>query len=279
MTSRHDWGFSEPLDDIRGEVAIAGVGESEHTRASGRTPTEITAQAVERALEDAGLPPDQVDGLMWNATSDGFDAQAFRDHFGVRQDIWESDSGGGMVWAATAPYQAAQALRAGRAKYILNVFSVAWATQRAEMTGGPGQFHAAELFKQNLELPFGWFPQPIYFATIARRHMHEFGTTEDQLGAIAVAGRRHANRNPAAVMHHRTLSLEQYRKSPKIADPFRKEDCCLISDGGGAYLMTTAARARSRARSEVSFARAAQKYGPRTRTRAAQSSLNAEARC
>lgn len=254
MTSRHDWGFSEPLDDIRGEVAIAGVGESEHTRASGRTPTEITAQAVERALEDAGLPPDQVDGLMWNATSDGFDAQAFRDHFGVRQDIWESDSGGGMVWAATAPYQAAQALRAGRAKYILNVFSVAWATQRAEMTGGPGQFHAAELFKQNLELPFGWFPQPIYFATIARRHMHEFGTTEDQLGAIAVAGRRHANRNPAAVMHHRTLSLEQYRKSPKIADPFRKEDCCLISDGGGAYLMTTAARARDLRKAPITVA-------------------------
>ena len=254
MRATKDWGFAEELDGIRGEVAIAGVGESEHTRASGRTPTEITAQAVERALEDAGLPPEDVDGLMWNHTSDGFDAQAFRDHFGVKQEIWESDQGGGMVWAATAPYQAAQALRQGQARYILNVFSVAWATQRGEMTGGPGQFHAAELFKQNLELPFGWFPQPIYFATIARRHMHEFGTTEDQLGAIAVAGRRHANLNPGAVLHDRPLSLEQYRKSPRIADPFRKEDCCLISDGGGAYLMTTPERARDLRQKPVSVA-------------------------
>ena len=244
MQDHLDWGFAEELQRIGGEVAIAGVGESDHTRASGRTPNEITAQAVERTLEDAGLDPGEVDGLMWSSTSDGFDAQAFRDHFGVQQEIWESDKGGGMVWAGTAPYQAARALQQGQARYILNVFSVAWATQRGEMTGGPGQFHAAELFKQNLELPFGWFPQPIYFATIARRHMHEFGTTEDQLGAIAVAGRRHANLHPGAVLHDRPLSLGQYRESPQIADPFRKEDCCLISDGGGAYLMTTPERAR-----------------------------------
>ena len=84
---------------------------------------------------------------------------------------------------------------------MLNVFPVAWATQRASMTGGPGEVHAAQSLKQNLEVPFGWFPQPVYFATIMRRHMLEFGTTEEQFGAIAVACRRHANLHPGAVMH------------------------------------------------------------------------------
>ena len=78
------------------------------------------------------------------------------------------------------------------------------------MVGGPGESHAQELFKQNLEVPMGWFPQPVYFATVARRHMHEFGTTQEQLGAIAVACRRHANLTPGAVMHDKPLSMEQY---------------------------------------------------------------------
>ena len=94
----------------------------------------------------------------------------------------------------------------------------------------------------------GWFPQPVYFATIARRHMHEFGTTQEQLGAIAVACRRHANLTPGAVMHDKPLTLQQYLDAPTIVAPFRKEDCCLISDGGAAYVMTTPERARDLAK-------------------------------
>jgi acetyl-CoA acetyltransferase len=112
------------------------------------------------------------------------------------------------------------------------------------MVGGPGEMHAQERSKQNLEVPFGWFPQPVYFATIARRHMIEYGTTEDQLGAVAVSARRHANGHPGAVMRERPLSLDDYRSKPLIAEPFRKDDCCLISDGGAAYVMTTVERAR-----------------------------------
>ena len=149
-----------------------------------------------------------------------------------------------MVWAGSAPYDAALAIRSGRATYVLNTFSVAWATQRPQMVGGPGHVHAEDLFKQNLEVPFGWFPQPVYFATIARRHMHEFGTTPEQLGAIAVACRRHAGLTPGAVMRDKPLTLDDYLRSPMIAEPFRKEDCCLISDGGAAYIMTSLERAR-----------------------------------
>jgi acetyl-CoA acetyltransferase len=250
-----DWGHPTPLDDIAGEVAIVGVGEADHTRASGRTTHEIAAQAVERALADAGITAADVDGLMYIPFSgDQLDEAAFRSRFGTKEDLWVSDQGGGMVWAGTAPYHAARAIREGRARYVVNTFSVAWATQRAEMVGGPGQVHAQELFKQNLEVPFGWFPQPVYFATIARRHMHEFGTTEAQLGSIAVACRRHANLTPAAVMREKPLTLDAYLRSPMLVDPFRKEDCCLISDGGAAYIMTSVERARDLRRPVVEVA-------------------------
>ena len=98
--------------------------------------------------------------------------------------MWESIAGrrhgvGGHRAVRRGDRRFARARRATS----LNTFAVAWATQRGEMVGGPGEAHASELFKQNLEVPFGWFPQPVYFATIARRHMHDYGTTQEQLGA------------------------------------------------------------------------------------------------
>jgi len=241
-----DWGWATDYDDVSGAVAVCGVGESDHTKASGRTATEIVIQAAERAIADAGLTPGDIDGLMYSPFGGRLDGADFHAHFGTSHDLWESRAGGGTRHAATAPYEAAAALRSGQARYILNTFGVAWATERSQMVAGPGESHAQERFKQNLEVPFGWFPQPVYFATVARRHMHEFGTTEEQLGAVAVACRRHANHTPGAVMHDRPLSMERYLASRPIVAPFRREDCCLISDGGGAYVMTTPARARDR---------------------------------
>jgi len=245
MSGGPDWGWASDLEDISGQVAIVGVGDADQTRASGRTALDIAGQAVERAIADAGLSPEDVDGILFSGgLPDPFDDKAFHARFGTHHDMFTSGAGGAMVWAATAPCVAAKALRSGRARHIVNVFSVSWATQRSSMVGGPGQFHAAEPFKRNLEVPFGWFPQPVYFATIARRHMFEFGTTPEQLGAIAVSCRRHANLHPGAVMKDKTLSLDDYLARPMLVDPLRVEDCCLISDGGGAYVMTSPERAR-----------------------------------
>jgi acetyl-CoA acetyltransferase len=238
------WGAATELEDVSGEVAIVGVGEADHSGASGRSAIEIGAQAVERALEDAGLEPDQVDGLLYRSgIGPQFDEHAFHRHFGTRHELFVSHEGGAMTWAATAPYVAAQAIRSGKARVLVNVFSVDWASRRGQMTGGPGAFHAQERMKANLEMPFGWFPQPVYFATIARRHAHEYGTRPEQLGAIAVAARRHANRHPTAVLREKPLTLEQYLARPMLVDPLRVEDCCLISDGGAAYVMTDPDRA------------------------------------
>jgi acetyl-CoA acetyltransferase len=249
-----EWGWATDYDNVHGQVAICGVGESDHSKASGRTTREIIGQAVERAIADAGLRPTDVDGIMHIPMPEQLDATAFHEYFGTSHDMWESTAGGGMRYAASAPYEAAAALRDGKASVILNTFGVAWATQRGQMVGGPGESHAQEHFKQNLEIPLGWFPQPVYFATVARRHMFEFGTTQEQLGAIAVACRRHANLTPGAVMHDKHLTMEQYLAAPTIVAPFRKEDCCLISDGGGAYLMTTPERARDMAKPLIEVA-------------------------
>ena len=239
-----DWGHATDLEDVRGRVAIAGIGETAYTKASGRTAREIGAEAAEKAIADAGLEPRDIDGMTWSGAFPDFDVTAFHEHFGTAHEMWTSPWGGGMAWAATAPYLAAQAIAQGRARHVLNVFPVAWATQRASMTGGPGEVHATQSAKQNLEVTFGWFPQPVYFATIMRRHMYEFGTTPEQFGAIAVAARRHANVNPDAVMHGRPMSIDDYLSSPFLADPLRLFDSCLISDGGAAYVTTSVERAR-----------------------------------
>jgi acetyl-CoA acetyltransferase len=241
-----DWGRAVDLDDIRSDVAIVGIGETAYTKASGRSAREIGAEAAERAIADAGLDPSDVDGLTWSGAFADFDDAAFHEHFGTSHELWTSPWGGGMTWAATAPYLAARAIADGRATNVLNVFPVAWATQRASMTGGPGEVHATQSLKQNLEVPFGWFPQPVYFATIMRRHMLEFGTTVEQFGAVALACRRHANLHPDAVMRDRKMTLDDYLASPVLADPLRLLDSCLISDGGAAFVTTSLDRARDR---------------------------------
>lgn len=242
---RFDWGAPAPLEDVRGEVAIVGVGETQYTGPSERDNRAMALEAVAAAVADAGLKAADIDGLMVSAgISEQITPADFHSHFGTDHPIWFSTEGGAMIWAATCAHTAAYALREKKARHIVNVFAVDWAGQRKRGTGTPGDWHAGEPMKAHFELPYGWFPQPLYFATFARRHMHEYGTTEAQLGELAVAFRRHANGHPGAVMHERPLSLEDYLGKDKLADPFRVEDCCLISDGAAAFVMADAERAR-----------------------------------
>src|SRR6476619_3372101 len=120
-----DWGHASDFDDVRGQVAIVGIGETAYTKASGRTAREIGIEAAERAIADAGLEPSDIDGLTWSGAFADFDIAAFHEHFGTSHDVWTSHWGGGMAWAATAPYLAARASREGNARHVLNVFPVA----------------------------------------------------------------------------------------------------------------------------------------------------------
>jgi acetyl-CoA acetyltransferase len=238
---------------IRGEVSIVGIGETAYTGASGRSPEAMGLEAVGAALADAGLEPSRVDGLMITGHyPHQVTPASFREHFGVRQDIWFSGEGGAMTYAATAPCHAAAAIRQGLARIVVNVFAIDWATQMLRGThGGPAGYHLDEPMKANAEVPFGFIPQPVYFAHMARRHMIDFGTTADQLGAIAVAQRRHANGHPGAVMREKPLSLDDYLRREPFVDPLRLEDCCLISDGAAAFVVTAADHAADLAAAPV----------------------------
>jgi len=255
-----DWGHATALDDVSGQVAIAGIGETAYTKASGRTAREIGAEAAERAIADAGLQPGDIDGLTYSGAFADFDVAAFHQHFGTNHEMWSSPWGGGMAWAATAPYLAAGAIAAQKAKHVLNVFAVAWATQRGSMTGGPGEVHAAQSLKQNLEVPFGWFPQPVYFATIMRRHMIEFGTPEEAFGAVGARVPAARQPQPGRGDARRPMDLSDYLAAPMLADPLRLLDSCLISDGGAAYVTTSTERARDLRRDPVVMAGVGEGY-------------------
>ncbi len=256
-----DWGFVGELEDISGRMAIVGVGDAIYQRASGRNATEIALDAIERAIGDAGLRPEQIDGIMQSPfMGDALAAETYREHFGTKQDIWMSTEGGAMTWAATAPIAAARAIREGRARYVVNLFAVDWFSQKVAGGDGPGRYHRDERMKANFEVPFGWFPQPVYFATIARRHMWEYGTKAEDLGAIAVTCREHAVRHPDAITRDRPLTLGQYLARPMMVDPLRMDDCCLISDGGGATILTSVERARDLPKPPVVVAGVAEGY-------------------
>ena len=100
-------------------------------------------------------------------------------------------------------------------------------------------------------IPYGLTAPPQWYALLARRHMAEFGTRPEQLGAIAVAMRRHAQANLNAVMHGRPMTLSDYLASPMVADPYRLLDCCLETDGGAAVVVTSEERARDLAKKPV----------------------------
>jgi acetyl-CoA acetyltransferase len=176
VTTSRDWGHATPFDDVNGDVAIVGIGETEYTKASGRTAQEIGAEAAAHAIADAGLEPADIDGFTYSGAFADFDVAAFHDHFGTTHEMWSSHWGGGMSWAGTAPYLAAKAIGAGKARHVLNVFPVAWATQRSSMTGGRASRAVRQLAEPQC---VGWFPQPV---TAAMPGMLEFGTVEEQFG-------------------------------------------------------------------------------------------------
>ena len=232
------------MEDIAGCVAIVGVGESEMSAASGRGSKDMSFAAIDAALADAALAPTDVDGIMVAGGLAGqITADDFRAHYGTSQEIWFSPDGGAFAQVATAPYDAWAAMRAGKARTIISVLGIDWASQSKAGTGGPADYHREHAIKADGEAVFGFIPQPVYFAHIARRHMEEFGTLPEHLGAIAVSSRRHANSHPGAVMRNKPLTLERYLAREPFIDPLRVEDCCLISDGAAAFIMVDAARA------------------------------------
>ncbi|MGY1739425.1 MULTISPECIES: thiolase C-terminal domain-containing protein [unclassified Blastococcus] len=230
--------------DHRDKCAIVGIGATDFSRNSGRSDLTLATQAALAAIEDAGLAPADIDGIV-RCSHDTIYQHDLADSLGIPTITYWSDVGPGGVAPAAMVGQAVGAVLSGQATAVLVFRELNGRSGRrygladtgAGRVGGAGTYD--EFFH-----PYGLLTPGQVFALMARRHMLEFGTTAEQLGAIALACRERANANPAAQMHGRPMTLEDYLDARVIADPLRLFDFCLETDGACAVVVTSTARAR-----------------------------------
>lgn len=223
------------------DVAIVGIGQSEYGRRVDRPIQSLIFDAITAAITDAGLEPNDVDGIV---TENEFVTSFVSAHdvvttLGLRDDTFTACSGYAGSGIVAAPTVAAMALSHGLATAVVSYFGVNWGSTNGAAYAPHGQSPA----KAALEMPFGFFGQPLYFAALATRYRYEYGLTTEQLGAVAVSARTWAALNPTA-QERAPLDLQDYLRSPVISEPLRRLDCCLLSDGAAAFVMTTPERAR-----------------------------------
>ncbi|MDE2397033.1 MAG: thiolase family protein [Burkholderiales bacterium] len=220
--------------NMQGKVVIAGIGHTAFGKLPGRGTVSLNIEAIRKALADAGVEKDEVDGLFVKCPTSRFEmmyAQKLAEAMALVPRIggvW--DQGGASSISMIG--QAVMAIEAGQCEVAVVALADNPATgsrQAYEKAWGDDSVH-------------GWFGTPAGYAMIAQRHMGEFGTTSDQLGAIAVACRKHGAANPNAQLR-KPLTLEQYRESRLIVEPLRRDDCCLVSDGAAAVVLMSARRA------------------------------------
>lgn len=228
----------------RDRCAIAGIGATDFSRDSGRSDLSLAVQAALAALDDAGLTPSDVDGIV-RCDMDTVRANDLVDALGIPALTYWSEVGVGGVAPPAMVGQAVAAVLSGQASTVLVFRELNGRSGRRygqsalsqQRVGGAGSYD--EFFA-----PYGLLTSGQIFALMARRHMIDFGTTSEQLGAIATTCRARANTNPAAQMHDRPLSMDDYMAARMIADPLRLFDFCLETDGACAVVVTSIERAR-----------------------------------
>ncbi|MDT5126749.1 MAG: hypothetical protein QOH54_2393 [Mycobacterium sp.] len=224
---------------MSGAVAIAGVALSDVGRVDDKGPYELIAQASRRALADAGLAPADVDGLA--STGQGtLPPVDVGEYLGLRPRWIDSTAVGGASWEVMAAH-AADAITAGHADVVLLTYgSTARSDLRKGLRGANINWGARGPLQW--EAPYGHTLVSKY-AMAARRHMHAYGTTIEQLAEVAVSARFNAVDN-AEAYHRDPITVDDVLSGPMIADPFTKLHCCIRSDGGAAAVLVSAERAK-----------------------------------
>ncbi|GAA1762787.1 lipid-transfer protein [Nonomuraea sp. AD125B] len=244
---------------MSGRAAVAGIGATEFSKESGRSELRLAAEAVLAALDDAGLSPADVDGMV-TFSQDANQEIAVAREVGVGDLTYFSrvEYGGGAACATVA--HAAMAVATGTARTV--VCYRAFNERSGRRFGQPDARLGGQPTSQGLEMswhvPFGLMTPAAWVAMFARRYMHTFGATSEDFGRVAVAMRRHAATNPAAWFHGRPITLEEHQASRWIVEPLRLLDCCQESDGAVALVVTSAERARDLRRSPAVIKAAAQ---------------------
>ena len=218
----------------RGKTAIVGSATFGCGEAPGFSSMELAHQASVTALASAGLRPSDVDGLFVAITDDALSGLTFAETLGIHPRFLDNNRTGGSSFQVHAML-AAMALDAG----LCDVALIAYGSNQRSSSG--------KLVQASRPSPWESAYRPLRpissYALAAARHMHQYGTTKEQLGAVAIAARRWAQLNPEAFSRE-ALTLEDYLAARIVADPFGVRDCCLVTDGAAAIVMTRADRAR-----------------------------------
>jgi acetyl-CoA acetyltransferase len=249
---------------LRDRTAIAGVGETAYAKRGGaeRSELALACEAVRRAVADAGLSLDEVDGLC-AYNSDRCTVLEVAEALSLRLRFANLYPGGGNATAGVVQ-NAALAVAGGSASVVVCYRSICqgqhlrYGQARTGFGAHAGAMQPQVGGYQAFMAPFGLMTPAQMCALDARRHMHLYGTTSEQLGLVAVCCYDNAQRNPRAVMHGRPLTLEQHQASRMIADPYRLYDCCQESDGACAVVVTSAEQARHAPQPPALIAGAAQ---------------------
>lgn len=249
-------------DSLGGKAAIVGIGATEFSKDSGRSELKLAVEAVRAALDDAGLTPGDVDGMV-TFTMDTSPEITVAQAVGIGELSFFSriHYGGGAACATVQ--QAALAVASGVAEVVVCYRAF---NERSGRRFGSGVQHrepSAEGAALGWSLPFGLLTPASWVAMAAQRYLHAYGLTPEAFGHVAVVDRRHAATNPAAYFYGRPITLAEHAASRWIVEPLRLLDCCQETDGGQAIVVTTAERARNLRRPPAVITAAAQGAGRR----------------
>ena len=226
------------MNSLKDKIAIVGVGATKQGKLAGSTPVTLGTEAFKLALDDAGLNKGQIDGLltMPGTTSPEGSLNYLRmgETLGIDPKYTGSMTMGGGTCGALIQ-NAALAIESGMADYVACIFADTART-------GNYRFGRASGWGDSWGI-WGMFGAAANSAMAASRHMALYGTTSRQLGNVAVACRKHASMNPNAVMRER-FTVDDHQASRMVVEPFHLLDCCLISDGGVAIILTSTERAK-----------------------------------
>ncbi len=218
-------------------AAIGGVAESDLGVVPGKTYLQLQAQAASAALADAGLSKGDVDAVFVAGGDDYAPAMRLAEYMGIVPRHTDSTNIGGASFVAHAAH-AYDSIAQGRCEVALIAYGSTQRSQAGRTLGRSGGIRGPAQF----EVPWG-LPLPVgAYALAARRHMHDHGTTAEQLAEVAVATRRWASLNPKA-FYREPITIADVLASRWVAEPLHLLDCCLVTDGGGAVVVVSAARA------------------------------------